>query len=89
MYTSVFQELFHSNCCERAERTSHRRNVRQSDSIRILRVNSNLCDNQRPAFNVLYDRYTDIVHTKLRHNCALNSDYFDVILLTVRLDHVV
>ena len=37
MYTSVFQELFHSNCCERVERTSHRRNVRQSDSIRILK----------------------------------------------------
>ena len=55
--------------------------VRQSDSIRIfkgkLTVNSNLvCDKSRPDFYVLGERYTNIVHTKLRHNCAPNSDLF-------------
>ena len=55
--------------------------VRQSDSIRIfkgkLTVNSNLvCDKSRPDFYVLGDRYTNIVHTKLRHKFALNSDLF-------------
>ena len=84
MYTSVFQELFHSNCCERVEHTSHRRNVRQSDSIRILKELIKICITIKHPL-----RYTDIIHTKLRHNCALNSDYFDVILMTVRLDHVV
>ena len=55
--------------------------VRQSDSIRIfkgkLTVNSNLvCDKSRPDFYVLGERYTNIVHTKPRHNCAPNSDLF-------------
>ena len=30
----------------------------------------------RPEFDSFGDRYTNVIHTKLRHNCALNSDLF-------------
>ena len=53
--------------------------VCQSDFIRIfkekLTIKSNfVCDKPRPDFYVLGDMFTNIVHTKLRHNYELNSD---------------
>ena len=30
----------------------------------------------RPEFHSFGDKYTNIIHTKLRHKCALNSDLF-------------
>ena len=60
--------------------------TRQSDSIRIFKKQLaaifayNDCNTaahkSRPEFYSFGDRYTNIIHTKLRHNCALNSDLF-------------
>ena len=58
----------------------------QSDSIRIFKkqLAANFAYNNcnttahksRPEFYSLGDIYTNIIHTKLHHNCALNSDLF-------------
>ena len=60
--------------------------TRQSDSIRIFKkqLAANFAYNNcyttahksRPEFYSFGDRYTNIIHTKLRHKCALNSDLF-------------
>ena len=59
---------------------------RQSAVIRIFKkqfaadIAYNNCNTtahkSRPEFYSFGDRYTNIIHTKLRHNCALNSDLF-------------
>ena len=60
--------------------------TRQSDSIRIFKkqLAANFAYNNcyttahksRPEFYSFGVRYTNIIHTKLRHKCALNSDLF-------------
>ena len=66
--------------------------TRQSDSIRIFKKQLaaifayNDCNTaahkSRPEFYSFGDRYTNIIHTKLRHNCALNSDLFRFNIIT-------
>ena len=58
----------------------------QSDSIRIFKkqFSANIAYNKcnttahksRPEFYSFGERYTNIIHTKLRNNCALNSYLF-------------
>lgn len=58
--------------------------VRGSDSVRIFKEkihvsvkNENvLTCRTRPNFFTYGDRFLNIIHTKLRHNCALNNDLF-------------
>lgn len=58
--------------------------VRESDSVRIFKEkihvsvkNENvLTCRTRPNFFIYGDRFLNIIHTRLRHNCALNSDLF-------------
>lgn len=58
--------------------------VRESDSVRIFKEkihvsvkNENvLTCRTRPNFFIYGDRFLNIIHTRLRHNCALNNDLF-------------
>lgn len=58
--------------------------VRESDSVRIFKEkihvsvkNENvLTCRTRLNFLIYGDRFLNIIHTRLRHNCALNNDLF-------------
>lgn len=60
------------------------KDVRESDSIRIFKekihvsiINQNdITCRTKPDFFTYGDRFFNIIHTRLRHNCVLNSDLF-------------